>query len=100
MNGAGEVSSSLGGVCRAPVGKSSVLGVVENEVLDGKGGGQAAGIKRSAVVFLVGFEFLRIGIKAESGSMYWGAGTNTDIISAGVDALLSAFNNMKEGEKN
>lgn len=38
-----------------------------------------------------------IGIKAEDGSMYWGAGTNTDIISAGVDALLSAFNNMKEG---
>jgi len=38
-----------------------------------------------------------IGIMAENGSMYWGAGTNTDIISAGVDALLSAFNNMKEG---
>jgi len=36
-----------------------------------------------------------IGIKSESGEMSWGAGTDTDIIHASVNALLSAFNNMK-----
>ncbi len=40
-----------------------------------------------------------IGIKDSDGKLFWGAGTNTDIISAGVDALLVAFNNMKEGAK-
>jgi 2-isopropylmalate synthase len=37
-----------------------------------------------------------IGIKNKEGVMSWGAGTNTDIIHASVDALLSAFSNMKE----
>ncbi len=37
-----------------------------------------------------------IGIMDKNGNMSWGAGTDTDIIHAGVDALLSAFNNMKE----
>ena len=36
-----------------------------------------------------------IGIENQSGEMSWGAGTNTDIIHASVDALISAFNNMK-----
>lgn len=36
-----------------------------------------------------------IGIKNEKGEMSWGAGTNTDIIRASADALLSAFNNIK-----
>ena len=35
-----------------------------------------------------------IGIMDENGRMYWGAGTNTDIIHAGADALLAAFNKM------
>jgi len=35
-----------------------------------------------------------IGIKADDGKMYWGVGTNTDIIKASADALLSAFNNI------
>jgi len=35
-----------------------------------------------------------IGIKDTDGEMHWGAGTNTDIIHASVDALISAFNNM------
>ncbi|MEE1186022.1 MAG: 2-isopropylmalate synthase [Acutalibacteraceae bacterium] len=35
-----------------------------------------------------------IGLKDEKGDMYWGAGTDTDIIHAGVNALLSAFYNM------
>ncbi len=37
-----------------------------------------------------------IGITDESGKMYWGVGTNTDIIYAGADALISAFNNMNK----
>lgn len=40
-----------------------------------------------------------IGIKAEDGSMYWGVGTNTDIIKASADALLSAFENLSKGAK-
>ena len=36
-----------------------------------------------------------IGIENQSGEMSWGAGTDTDIIHASVDALISAFNNMK-----
>lgn len=36
-----------------------------------------------------------IGLKAPDGHMAWGAGTDTDIIHAGADALLSAYNNMK-----
>lgn len=37
-----------------------------------------------------------IGIKDSQGTMYWGAGTHTDIIHAGANALLSAYNNMEE----
>ncbi len=36
-----------------------------------------------------------IGIENQNGEMSWGAGTDTDIIHASVDALISAFNNMK-----
>ena len=36
-----------------------------------------------------------IGLKDKHGNMSWGAGTNTDIIRAGAEALLSAYNNMK-----
>ena len=39
-----------------------------------------------------------IGIQSERGKMYWGAGTNTDIIHASADALLCAFNNMRKKE--
>ena len=35
-----------------------------------------------------------IGIEDESGQMFWGAGTDTDIIRASANALLSAFDNM------
>lgn len=36
-----------------------------------------------------------IGIIDKNGEMSWGAGTDTDIIHASANALLSAFNNMK-----
>ena len=35
-----------------------------------------------------------IGIAQTAGTMYWGAGTDTDITRAGINALLSAYNNM------
>lgn len=36
-----------------------------------------------------------IGLKDKDGNMSWGAGTDTDIIHASANALLSAYNNMK-----
>ena len=38
-----------------------------------------------------------IGLEAENGKMYWGAGTDTDVIKASTNALFSAFHNMAEG---
>ena len=38
-----------------------------------------------------------IGIKDTDGNMSWGVGTDTDIIHAGANALLSAFVNMERG---
>jgi len=35
-----------------------------------------------------------IGLEDVSGTMYWGVGTDTDIIKAGAQALISAYNNM------
>lgn len=35
-----------------------------------------------------------IGIESEDGQMFWGAGTDTDVIKASTNALLSAFHNM------
>lgn len=37
-----------------------------------------------------------IGIMNETGKMYWGCGTNTDIIHASTDALIAAYNNMNK----
>ena len=37
-----------------------------------------------------------IGLEREDGSMYWGVGTDTDVITASTKALLSAFHNMKK----
>ena len=35
-----------------------------------------------------------IGLQRDDGEMFWGAGTNTDVITASTNALLSAFYNM------
>ncbi len=37
-----------------------------------------------------------IGIMDSNGNLYWGCGTNTDIMHASVDALLSAYHNMSK----
>jgi len=38
-----------------------------------------------------------IGLEDEDGNLYWGAGTDTDVIKASTNALLSAFHNMTKG---
>jgi 2-isopropylmalate synthase len=40
-----------------------------------------------------------IGLESEDGNMYWGAGTDTDVIKASAKALLSAFSNFTEGRR-
>ncbi len=39
-----------------------------------------------------------IGLQNERGEMQWGAGSDTDIIHAGTNALISAFHNLYKGE--
>ncbi len=39
-----------------------------------------------------------IGLENKDGVMFWGAGTDTDVITASTKALLSAFHNMTEGK--
>ena len=39
-----------------------------------------------------------IGLEKENGDMFWGAGTDTDVIKASTNALLSAFHNMTKGD--
>ncbi len=38
-----------------------------------------------------------IGLQRKDGTMYWGAGTHTDVMKANTKALLSAFHNMTKG---
>lgn len=40
-----------------------------------------------------------IGLERENGEMFWGAGTDTDVMKANTNALLSAFHNMTKGGK-
>ncbi|MDO4731389.1 MAG: 2-isopropylmalate synthase [Clostridia bacterium] len=40
-----------------------------------------------------------IGLEKEDKRIYWGAGTDTDVMRASTKALLSAFHNMMKGEK-
>ena len=39
-----------------------------------------------------------VGLERENGEMFWGSGTDTDIIKASTNALLNAFYNMTKGE--
>lgn len=40
-----------------------------------------------------------VGLERENGEIFWGAGTDTDIIKASTNALLNAFHNMTKGGK-
>ena len=39
-----------------------------------------------------------IGLQSEDGTYFWGAGTDTDVITASTKALFSAFHNMTKGD--
>ena len=39
-----------------------------------------------------------IGLQNEDGTYFWGAGTDTDVITASTKALFSAFHNMTKGD--
>ena len=39
-----------------------------------------------------------IGLERPDGEMFWGAGTDTDVMKANINALLSAFHNLVKGE--
>ena len=65
MNGAGEVLSSLCRIRGASIRQSSVLGMIEDEVLHAKSRSESTGIQRSAMVLLIGLEYPGIGMKAE-----------------------------------
>ncbi|MBQ8921464.1 MAG: 2-isopropylmalate synthase [Oscillospiraceae bacterium] len=38
-----------------------------------------------------------IGLECEDGTLFWGAGTDTDVIKANTNALLSAYHNLMKG---
>jgi len=40
-----------------------------------------------------------IGLQNEDGTYFWGAGTDTDVITASTKALFSAFSNMTKGDE-
>ena len=61
-------------------GKSYKLEVYTEHSMQGQGSGSIAAAY--------------IGLLTEDGNMSWGAGTDTDIIKASINALLSAYNNM------
>ncbi len=69
---------------KALTGKSFVLQVYSEHSMEQSGSGSAA------VAY--------IGLQNEKGEMQWGAGTDTDIIHAGTNALLAAFQNLYKGE--
>ncbi len=39
-----------------------------------------------------------IGLERADGTLFWGAGTDTDVVKASTNALLSAFQNMTKGD--
>ena len=61
-------------------GKSYKLEVYTEHSMQGQGSGSIAAAY--------------IGLLTENGDMFWGAGTDTDIIKASINALISAYNNM------
>ena len=67
---------------KAFTGQSYVLDVYTEHSMQEQGSGSVAAAY--------------IGIKDADGSLSWGAGTDTDIIRASANALLSAFNNMNK----
>lgn len=81
-----EGNGSLNAVSNALkeyTGKDYTLQVFTQHSMQGQGSGSVAASY--------------IGLETKTGEFFWGAGTDTDIIKASTNALLSAFHNMTEG---
>lgn len=76
--------NAINNALKAYTGKKYTLEVFSQHSMQGKGSESVAASY--------------IGLETESGAMYWGAGTDTDVIKASADALLSAFANMTKGD--
>ncbi len=75
--------SAINNALKAYTGRNYVLQVFTQHSMQGQGSQSVAASY--------------IGLQTESGKMYWGAGTHTDVIKASTNALLSAFNNLVRG---
>ncbi len=76
--------SAINNALRAYTGRDYTLQVFTQHSMQGQGSQSVAASY--------------IGLEAEDGTMYWGAGTDTDVIKASTNALLSAFYHMTKGE--
>ena len=75
--------NAVNNALKAYTGKEYTLQVFTQHSMQGQGSGSVAASY--------------IGLETEDGEMFWGAGTDTDIIKASTNALLSAFYNMTKG---
>ena len=72
--------SAISNALKAYTGRSYTLQVFTQHSMQGKGSQSVAASY--------------IGLENENGELFWGAGTDTDVIKASTNALLSAFYNM------
>ncbi|MBQ2945491.1 MAG: 2-isopropylmalate synthase [Clostridia bacterium] len=72
--------NAINNALKAYTGKEYTLEVFTQHSLQGRGSQSVAASY--------------IGLMTQNGKMYWGAGTDTDVIKASTNALLSAFHNM------
>jgi len=98
------VGAGLAPARLAPAGGSLIAegAISEGEQFGGAGRDmQREGAAQGEAVDIAGQEhgLLRgIGtVERADGKLYWGAGTDTDVITASTKALLSAFHNMTNG---
>ena len=77
------VLNAINNALKAYTGKAYTLQVYTQHSMQGQGSGSVAASY--------------IGLETEKGDMFWGSGTDTDIIKASTNALLSAFTNMCKG---
>ncbi|MBQ7862877.1 MAG: 2-isopropylmalate synthase [Lachnospiraceae bacterium] len=77
------VLNAINNALKAYTGKAYTLQVYTQHSMQGQGSGSVAASY--------------IGLETEEG-IFWGSGTDTDIITASTNALLSAFTNMTKGD--
>ncbi|MEE1087259.1 MAG: 2-isopropylmalate synthase [Schaedlerella sp.] len=75
--------SAINNALRAYTGEEYILQVFTQHSMQGHG-------SRSIAASYIGLE-------REDGKMFWGAGTDTDVMKANTNALFSAFYNMTKG---